>query len=310
MEDLLQQGVLIGIIATGIRFATPFLLAALGEMFGQRSGVLNLGVEGMMLMGAFLGFFVTFVSGNRWLGVLAAIGIGGLMGLAMAFISVTMQAEQGISGIGVHLFGWGLSGLLFRITVGYIASVEGFQPVPIPVLSNLPVIGPILFNHNWMVYLAFLLVPISYVVLFHTTWGLKIRSVGENPAAADSLGISVARVRYVCVTLGGVLAGLAGAFLTIAQTNMYADNITAGRGFIAIALVYFGRWNPWGILAGSLLFSVVNALQLWIQVLGIQIPYQFAVMMPYILTIAALAFAVQRAREPAALTKPYERGSV
>jgi simple sugar transport system permease protein len=310
IEDLLREGVIVGILATGVRLATPFLLAALGEMFGQRSGVLNLGVEGMMLMGAFMAFWATFVLGSPWYGVLAGILVGGLMGLGMAFISVTMQAEQGISGIGVHLFGWGLSSFLFRLTVGAISSIEGFRPIQLPVLSDLPVLGPLLFNHNWMVYFAFILVPIAAAVLFRTTWGLKVQSVGENPQAADTLGVNVARVRYTCVILGGVMAGLAGAFLTVGQTNLFADNISAGRGWIAIALVYFGRWNPWGVLAGSLLFSIVNALQLWIQVLGLAVPYEFAVMMPYVLTIVALAFAAtRRVPEPAALTKPYERGA-
>ena len=263
-----------------------------------------------MLMGAFMAFWATFVLGSPWYGVLAGLLIGGLMGLGMAFISVTMQAEQGISGIGVHLFGWGLSSFLFRLTVGAISSVEGFRPIQIAGLSDLPVLGPLLFNHNWMVYFAFALVPISALVLFRTTWGLKVQAVGENPQAADTLGVSVARVRYTCVILGGALAGLAGAFLTVGQTNMFADNISAGRGWIAIALVYFGRWNPWGVLAGSLLFSIVNALQLWVQVLGLAVPYEFAVMMPYVLTIVALAFAAtRRVPEPAALTKPYERGA-
>ncbi len=308
MEGLFQQGVIIGILASGIRLAASYLFASLGEMFAQRSGVLNLGVEGIMLMGAFSAFYTTYTYGSLWLGLLAGMIVGGLMGLAMAFISVTMQAEQGISGIGLHLFGWGLSSLLFRMTLGAISSVEGFAPLRIPLLSQLPFLGPILFEHNFLVYLALILVPISWVVLFKTTLGLKIRAVGENPQAADTLGVSVVGTRYLCVTLGGVMAGLAGAYLSIGLTNMYVENITAGQGFIAVALVYFGRWHPWGMLIGSLLFSTVNALQIWVQVLGIQIPYEFAVMMPYVLTIVALAFAVGRVRGPAALTKPFERG--
>lgn len=307
MEDLLQQSVLVGMLASGVRLATPFLYAALGEMFAERSGVLNLGVDGIMLLGAFVAFWVTLSVGSPWLGAVAALVVGGLLGLLMAVISVHLRAEQGISGIGLFLFGWGLSSLLFRMTVGAISSVEGFTPVRIPFFSDLPVLGPILFSHNWMVYFAFALVPASAVVLFRTTWGLKIRAVGEKPEAADTLGVSVAGVRYACVILGAMLAGLAGAFLSIGQMNMFVENITAGRGWIAIALVYFGRWNPWGILAGSLLFSVVNALQIWIQVLGVAIPYEVAVMMPYVLTIVALALAFQRGHGPAALANPYER---
>jgi ABC-type uncharacterized transport system permease subunit len=308
IDDFLKEGALILILASGVRLATPYLFAALGEMIGQRSGVLNLGVDGTMMLSAFTAFYVTFTTGSLALGLLTGILTGGLMGLIMAVVSVTMQAEQGISGIGLHLFGLGMSGLLFRLTLGAISTVEGFKPLIIPILSDLPVIGPIFFQHNLLVYLAFVLVPVGWIVLFRTPLGLKIRAVGENPEAADTLGVSVAGIRYLCVTIGGMMSGLAGAYLSIGLNNMYVDNITNGMGWIAVALVYFGRWHPWGVLAGSLLFSVVNALQIWVQVRGIDIPYEFAVMMPYVLTIVALAFAVQRAQQPGALSKPYERG--
>lgn len=307
MDEFFRQGVLIGILATGVRLAAPFLLAGLGELFAQRSGVYNLGVEGVMMMGAFVGFFVTLRAGNPYLGVLAAVATGAAMGLLMALISVTLQAEQGISGIGLYLFGWGLSGVLFRMYVGYITSIRGFSPLALPWLSEIPILGPILFRHNWMVYLAIWLVPAAWFVLFRTTWGLRVRAAGTAPEAADSLGVRVNAVRYQCVILGSAMAGLAGAFLTVGQANMYADVITAGRGFIAVALVYFGRWNPWGVLAGSLLFSTVNALQLWIQVLGIAFPYEFAVVLPYVMTIVALALAVRRVSAPTALGRPFER---
>ncbi|MBN1487818.1 MAG: ABC transporter permease [Anaerolineae bacterium] len=307
IDQLLQTHIIIGVLATGVRLSTPFLLAALGEMFTQRSGVFNLGVEGIMLMGAFSGFWVTLVTGTPMLGILAAIIVGALMGLLMAFVSVTMQAKQGISGIGLYMLGWGLAGFLFRITVGYVTSVEGFRPIAIPILSDIPILGTVLFNHNWMVYFSLLLVPISWVVLFKTTWGLKVRAVGVTPEAADTLGVSVRGIRYACVVIGSIMAGLAGAFLTLGHTNMYGDNLTAGRGFIAVALVYFGRWNPWGILAGSLFFSIVDALQLWVQVLGLDIPYEFAVMAPYVLTVVALAAVSGRIWEPAALGKPFDR---
>ncbi|RMD52546.1 MAG: ABC transporter permease, partial [Candidatus Thermofonsia bacterium] len=235
--------------------------------------------------------------------------VGGLMGLAMAFISVTLQAEQGISGIGVYLFGLGMSDLLFQKTIGNVETVSGFRPVEIPILSNLPVIGEILFRHNLLVYGAYLLVPLAWFILNKTTLGLKIKAVGENPEAADSLGVSVARVRYFTVTLGGVLSGVAGASLSIALLNVFQQNLTNGLGFIAVALVYFGGWRPIGVLAGSLIFSMVNALQVWVQVLGIPIPSDIAVMMPYVLTILVLVVSAQRVRQPAALTKPYERGA-
>jgi simple sugar transport system permease protein len=307
MGELFTLPVLLGILYSGIRLATPYLYAAIGEMFAQTSGVLNLGVDGIMLMGAYTGFYVGMKTGNLWLGLLAAALTGLLMGLLMAFVSVTLKAEQGISGIGLQLFGLGLSTLLFKTTMGGVESINGFSPVRIPLLGSIPYVGEALFNHNLLVYGAFLLVPIAYFVLNKTTLGLQIRAVGQNPQAADSLGVSVSRVRYFTVTLGGVLAGIAGASLSIALINLFQENMTNGMGFIAVALVYFGSWRPGGVLVGSLLFSFVNALQLWIQVKGINLPSDLAVMMPYVLTILALAFAVRRS-QPAALSRIFERG--
>jgi ABC-type uncharacterized transport system permease subunit len=307
IADLFTANVILGILASGIRLATPYLYAGIGETFGQRSGVLNLGVEGQMLLGAFAGFYMTYHTGNPWLGLLVAILMGALMGLVMGFITVTLHAEQGISGIGIYLFGLGMSDLLFQKTIGSVETVVGFRPIHIPILSDLPVVGKVLFQHNILVYLAFLLVPISWFVLNKTTLGLKIRAVGENPEAADSLGVSVKGIRYFTCILGGTLSGIAGASLSIALLNVFQQNLTSGMGFIAVALVYFGGWRPLGVMLGSLLFSMVNSLQLWVQVLNIPVPSDIAVMMPYVLTILALVVAVQRVRPPTALTKPFER---
>jgi ABC-type uncharacterized transport system permease subunit len=308
MNDVFQLPVIIGILSSAIRLATPYLYASIGEMFSQRSGVVNLGVDGIMLVGAYAAFFVALNTGNMWLAVLAAALVGLLMGLFMSLISVTLQAEQGISGIGLYMFGLGLSSLLFRVTIGTVKTVDGFPQASIPLLADIPVLGEIFFQHSIMVYGAFLLVPLAWFVLEKTTWGLRIKAVGQNPAAADSLGISVSRVRYACVCLGSMLAGVAGASLSVALLNLFQENLTAGLGFIAVALVYFGGWRPAGILVGTLLFSSVNALQLWLQVLGVKIPSDLAVMLPYILTIAALAVTTNRERQPAALNKPFERG--
>jgi simple sugar transport system permease protein len=308
MGDILTASFFIGILASGIRLATPYLYAALGETLGQRSGVLNLGVEGQMLMGAFIAFYVTTQTGNLWLGMLAAVAVGAAMGLAMAFVSINLQAVQGISGIGFYLFGLGMSTLLFQMLLGTVETVKGFVPVHIPLLSAIPVVGEIFFQQNILVYIAFALVPVAWFVLNKTTLGLKIRAVGENPEAADSLGVSVARVRYVTVTLGGVMSGIAGASMSIGLLNVFQQNMTSGLGFIAVALVYFGGWRPFGVLLGALLFSMVNALQLRLQVEGVPIPSDLMVMMPYILTIVALVLTVQRVRSPSALTKPFERG--
>jgi simple sugar transport system permease protein len=307
LQDFFSTTVLIGILASGIRLATPYLYAAIGETIGQRSGVLNLGVDGIMLMGAFSAFYVVFRTENLFLGLIVAMLVGGLMGLAMAFISVTMHAEQGISGIGVYLFGLGMSDLLFQKLVNNVETVQGFPAIHIPFLSDIPYIGQIFFQHNILVYLAYLLVPIVGFILNKTTFGLKIRAVGENPQAADTLGVNVAFVRYITVTVGGVFSGIAGASLSIALLNVFQQNLTNGLGFIAIALVYFGGWRPLYVMAGSLIFSFVNALQVWVQVLGIPIPSDIAVMMPYLLTIIVLVLSAQRARQPSALSKPYMR---
>jgi len=307
MSELFALPVLLGILYSGIRLATPYLYASIGETFAQNSGIFNLGVDGIMLMGAYSGFFVGMKSGNLLLGLLAAAVVGGLMGLLMSFISVTLKAEQGISGIGLQLFGMGLSSLLFKKTLGSVISISGFQPVRIPLLADIPYIGEVMFNQNVLVYGAFLLVPIASFVLYKTTFGLKVRAAGQNPETADSLGVNIDQIRYITVTFGGVMAGIAGASLSLALINLFQENMTNGMGFIAVALVYFGGWRPWGVMGGAMLFSFVNALQLWIQVKGIKLPSDIAVMLPYILTILVLAFA-RRVQQPAALSKPFQRG--
>ncbi|NJC98367.1 MAG: ABC transporter permease [Anaerolineae bacterium] len=307
MQDLFSVTVLIGILASGIRLATPYLYAAIGETFSQRSGVLNLGAEGQMLLGAFAAFYVSLRTGNLWLGLLTAMLVGAVMGLAMAYVTVNLQAQQGISGIGFYLFGLGMSDLLFQKLMPTVETIRGFPRIYIPGLSDIPGIGEIFFSQNILVYSAYLLVPVAWFVLNKTTLGLKIRAVGENPDAADSLGVSVARVRYFTIILGGTLSGIAGASLSIALLNVFQQNMTSGAGFIAVALVYFGAWRPIGVLGGALLFSMVNALQLWVQVLNIPIEPEIAVMMPYVLTILVLVATVSRVRAPSALTKPFER---
>jgi len=314
ISSLFTTTVLIGILTSGIRLATPYLFASIGEMFGQRSGVFNLGVEGIMLLGAFAAFYVTFHYGNPWLGLLAAIVVGAVMGLMTAVINVTMQAEQGISGIGLYLFGLGMSDLLFQKLVGSVETVRGFRPLSFPFLNSIPGIGPALHaitQQTALVYLAYALVPVAWYVLYRTTLGLKIRAAGENPAAADALGVSIPRTRYATLTFGGIMSGIAGASLSISLLNVFQQNMTSGLGFIAVALVYFGGWRPYGVLFGALLFSMVNGLQLWIQALNIPIPgnaSELLIMMPYVLTIVVLAFSAGRTRKPSALGVPYERG--
>lgn len=311
--DLTVAAIVLGILHSGIRLATPYLYAALGETFSQRSGVLNLGVEGIMLLGAFFGFYANFQTGSPWLGLIAAAVVGVLMGLLMSVVSITFQAEQGISGIGLYMFGLGISNLLFKTMLGTVEGVQGFSELKFCIsesfcLADVPVLGDIFFSHSVLTYGAFALVPVAYWVMNKTTWGLKVRSVGQNPQAADSLGISVSSIRYASVMLGSGLAGIGGASLSISLLGIFQENMTNGIGFIAVALVYFGSWTPVGVMLGALLFSSINALQLWVQVLDLPIPSDVAVMMPYLLTIIALAIPFRRSLQPAALTKPFSRG--
>lgn len=298
------------VFATCLRLATPYIFAGIGEMFGQRSGMLNLGVDGIMLLGAFFAHYAVLMTGNLLVGILAALVVGLVMGIVVAFVNVTLKAEQGISGIGIYLFGLGMSELLFQRLVGTPRSVSGFSDVQIPILSDIQFLGlgDILFSQNLLVYVAFALVPVAAFVLSRTPFGLMIRAVGQNPQAADAMGINVARVRYATVIIGALLGSMAGASLTIALLNVFQQNVTSGLGFIAVALVYFGRWKPYGVLAGALLFSFVNALQLQVSAIGLDIPSEFAVMAPYVITIIALVFASKQTEKPTALTKPFERG--
>ena len=309
MGDVFTIAVLVAVVASAIRLAVPLLLASLGETFGQRSGVLNLGVDGIMLLGAFSGYYAVLKTGNVWIGVLAGALVGLFLGLASSFIAVTLKAEQGISGIGVYLFGLGMSDLLFQKLVGTPIPINTFPKVDIPLLSDIPYIGEMFFQHSAIVYLAFIAIPISAFVINRTTFGMNIRAVGEYPEAADTLGVSVVGTRYAAETIGGTLAGIAGAVLAI-SLGIFQQNLTNGAGFIAIALVYFGAFTPFGIMWGALLFGAVNALILELKTLEV-IPRDLsnlAAMAPAIITILALAVVARRIRAPAALTKPFTRG--
>jgi len=303
------------VLALGVPFSVALLLAALGEMFNQRAGVFNLGCEGIMSMGAFLAFLPSHLLSGGPLApwapsagfALAALS-GALLGALFALVTVTFRAPQGIAGIGLQMLGWGTAGVVFRHFIGGVTGIPGVAAWPVPGLSRIPFLGDVLFRHDPVVYLAYLAVPACALLLYRTSWGLRVRAVGTYPRAADTMGIRVARVRYQALVLGGAMAGVGGGYLSLCQARMFADDLVAGRGFIAVALVYFGRWTPLGITFGALLFSLAQALQLAIQVAGIKFPYEFAVMLPYALVIAVLALARRsRMLGPSALGKPYDR---
>ncbi len=326
-STVLQWSFLIAVLTAGIRLAIPVLLAVLGEIITERAGVLNLGLEGIMAAGGFAGFATAYFVENKfllgaggelsaWFGLLAGILAGALMGLLMAFLSITLRADQVISGITLVSFGVGITDYLYRETFSSMTvRVSGMQIYQVPLLSDIPVVGDILFKNTPPVYLAIILVVVVWWFLFKTVWGLNIRSVGENPAAADTSGVSVTSTRYLATVIGGALVGLGGAVLTVVQLKLYREGIISGRGWIAVALVIFSRWQPNLALVGSLLFGVADSLQYRVQALDQvgrgkgTIPYEFLLMLPYVLTILALLVRTRRDVTPSVLGRPYVKGS-
>ncbi|RLG58445.1 ABC transporter permease [Candidatus Geothermarchaeota archaeon] len=311
IETLLTTSFWITVLAMTLRMATPLIFGSIGEALAERSGILNLGIEGMMLMGASIGFLMAYKTGNLWLAVLAAGLIGALMGLLMAFLSETIGAPQHVTGIGITILGSGLSFYLYRINVptpgGVPPTISPFKEIKIPFLSDVPFIGQVLFSQHLLVYLALILIPISAFILYKTHIGLMIRAVGENPRAADVTGINVALIRYICTCSAGFLAGIAGSWLSLAQSNMFLPGMTMGRGWVCIALVVFGHWDPIRILGAALLFGFIDAFQLSLQAAGFKIPYHLLLATPYVMTIIVLALVARKAEYPAAMLKPYRR---
>ncbi|MFW6063572.1 MAG: ABC transporter permease [Chloroflexota bacterium] len=309
--ELITYSFFVGWLAASMRLAAPILFAALGELFTERAGILNLGLEGNMLVGALVGFVAAYASGNLWVGVLAAALSGVLMGLLMAFMSVTAKVNQVVAGLGITILGGGLSTLLFRIFFGLRASpptINTFPVLPIPLLSEIPVLGRVFFQHNIMVYLALVLVVVAWILLYRTRFGLALRAVGERPDAVDTRGLDVSRLRYLSLIIGGALSAVGGAFLPLANLGLFWTQMTAGRGFIAIAVVVFARWDPVGAFVGSLVFGGAHALQLSLQTLEAPIPSELLLMLPYIVTIVVLVMVSRRAEFPEAFAVPYTRG--
>ena len=310
MAEIFTVSFLTSVLTAAVRAGTPLLFALLGEITVERSGVLNLGVEGMMIVGALAGFTGAFYFGNPWIGLLLGMTAGGLLALAHGFLSITLKAEQPVSGIMLVLLGLGLTSFLGAPMAG--KCITKMVGISVPYLCKVPVFGPALFQQDILVYISILLVPVLWLLLYRSRWGLAIIATGENPEAADSLGVNVVRVRYLCVLFGGLLAGVGGAYLTVAYTPMWVDGMTAGRGWIVIALVIFAFWDPTRAVVGAYFFGGIEAFQMRLQVIGIGVPVQLLQMLPYLSTLAILVFsAKQKARRrigaPAALGVPYER---
>jgi len=293
------------VLAATIRHSTPLVLGALCGVLGERSGIINIGIEGQMLLSAFIGFLVNVWTGNLLVAIFAGLFTGAVLGALLAFMSVTLKIDQIIGGSVINIVALGLTGYFYQVGL----TTEGkLRPIPLGPLADLPIVGRVLFDNPPITYATIVLVFVVHYVLFKTKWGLRTRAVGEHPRAADTVGVNVYLVRYVNVILGGAIAGLGGVFLTLEAVGSFERNMTNGRGFVALACMLFGKYTPFGAWGAALLFGLTSAIQTQLQFGGkITIPHQFIGMLPYLLTIVVLAGFVGRTRVPAAVGVPYEK---
>jgi len=288
----------------------PYVLASQGTMLGGRTGIFSVAQEGIMLVGASVGFLGAYLSDSLVIGILSAVAIGGLFGLALAYFTTTLKMNQFVIGLALFFIGLALSTLFFKIAIGVTLRpplIPTLRDVAIPGLAQIPIIGPIFFRQNLLVYFTVLLSALLYYLLYQTSLGLELRSVGENPKAADSLGVNVTVMRYATATVGGMLMGIAGAYLPMVYTGTFTEGMVRGRGWIAIALTFFGGWKPHLIFFGALFFAGVEVLSLRVQVMGAGIPHQFLLTLPYIATILVMMRAFKGVRAPAFLGRNYDR---
>lgn len=312
LSELAQSGFLISVFASAVRIGTILLVAALGELVVERAGVMNLSVEGMMLTGAFTGFLAAYLSNSLWIGVFCAMIGGVLLSAIFGLLTILLNVDQTVSGLSLNLFASGLTYFLYRtffpdVGIKSVPNLVPFSSLQIPFLSNIPILGPILFSHQWFSYFALLMVLLISFVLHRTKKGLILRTMGENPRVADMKGFSVKSYRLLAVLFGGLMAGLAGSILTLGSAGLFVADMTAGRGWLAIAIVIFGDWKPGQILLGSLFFGLIDALQLQVQALGGQLPAPLFQAMPYILTVVAVFLGRTRKNTPLVLGEPYIR---
>lgn len=307
-ERILTEAFIVSLLASTIRTSSPILLGALGEIYSERAGVLNIGLEGQMLMGALFGFLGTYYSGSHLIGMATGILAGGVIALILAFMCVSLYANQVVTGVTINLLCLGLSTYIYRALFGVSMTVPSIEPIKIiyiPGLSDLPWVGPVLFQQKSFVYLTLLLTLVAAFFLYRTTVGLQVRAVGEHPSAAETTGVSVYKTRYSCIVLSGLLAGLGGAILSVGEVGSFTQNMSAGRGFMALAIVIFGGWSPIKALGASLLFGAADSLQLSLQALGAKVPPELLLSIPYALTVFIMAVAARHSRPPAALAVPY-----
>lgn len=315
MPDILTEAFIIGLLATTIRAATPLILAAIGEAFSQRAGVINVGLEGYLLAGGFAAYLGAYYMNDPWLGTLAGAMGGGAVALLAAYVMISRRADQIVTGLAVWILSIGVVGITYRIVFSegdslqpQRVAVDAFDNWAIPGLSSIPWVGDVLFDQVALVYLAYLTIPVAWWVL-RSRNGLKVRAAGESPEALESAGGSVIRIRYLCVVATGMLAGIGGAYLSIGQTDTFEEGIVGGRGFIALGVAIVGRRHPLGVLLAALIFAFAESLQLWLPTAGVDVPRELLQMLPYLVTIIALAGIFGRVRHPRAFLKPFVRQS-
>jgi simple sugar transport system permease protein len=299
---------LLGMLESTVLRSVPIAFGALSGVLCERAGVINIAIEGMLLFAAFAGALVASVSGSLWVGLLAGAAVGGLVAWFLGVLSIRYRVDQIVGGTVINIMALGLTSFLASQVLQQNQELNNpgrFQNVPIPLLSDVPIVGPVLFNNNVFVYLMLAIVAISYVGLFNTRWGLRVRAVGEHPRAADTVGIRVLFTRYRNVILGGIVAGIGGAYFSLGAVGRFEEGMTAGRGFIGLAAMIFGRWNPIGALGAALIFGFADSLQVKANILRVGIPNEFLAMAPYLVTILIVAGAAHRVRPPAADGKPY-----
>jgi len=299
---------LTGMLASTVLRATPIAFGALSGVWCERTAVINIAIEGMMLSSAFTSVVVASATGSPYWGLLAAVFTGAILGLVLAVLAIRFRVDQIIAGTAINIFAIGLTSFLSHSWLAVrqdLNAAPNFKPIPIPLLAKIPVLGPMFFNVNLIVYIMFALVILTHIILFYTRWGLRMRAVGEHPKAADTLGINVYRTRYISVTIGGIIAGLGGAYFTLGSVGRFDEVMTAGKGFIGLAAMIFGKWTPIGGFIASFIFGLADALQVKMAILRVPIPSEFLLMAPYIVTIVVLSGVVGRAVPPAADGQPY-----
>lgn len=309
-EKILTVSFMTGFLAATIRMMVPILITALGEMISERSGIMNLGIEGIIIVGAFAGFYSAFQTGSLLIGFIMGGMAGLLLGISMGIASVRYQANQIVAGVGIWIFCQGISSFLNRSLFGIVdtrPTVTTLQQISIPFLSRIPVLGEVLFNQDIFIYLVVLIIPMIEFIFRRTSWGVNIDTVGEHPRAGDAAGLNVGFIRYLCVSIGGFMAGLSGAYLSLGLYGLYTNDLSIGLGWMAIAVVVFGRWRPWGIAGGAAIFGAAKALQFRLQAMNFPLPYQFLLMMPFVVTLLFVVLFVRGESGPSALTKPYVR---